>query len=156
MSAEKRTVGNRWSRTRTSFDSGDEMLTRQEQLDQVDINNIVARYATTGMWDHINPVEPVFGDISEANDLEQALTLVAEANSEFEELPSSVRNAAGNDPVRFREMLADPAGAYALQEAGLRFTRELPEPIAPAVQADPPTDSQGSPPAPPSEPSDAS
>lgn len=117
--------------------------TRQESRDSTDINLILKRYAQRGMFDHVAPVAPRFGDFSEVVSIEEAFDLVRQEQETFAKLPGEVRAAADNNPVRFREMLTSEAGVEALRAAGLRIsgdenlppTRKLGDPPAPAPQS---------------------
>lgn len=87
--------------------------------DQCDLNRIVKRYAQTGVWDHLSPRQPTYGDFTGARSLDEAYELVRQAEEEFYSLPADVREKAANDPVRFLEMLASEDGAEILRQAGL-------------------------------------
>lgn len=101
---------------------------KQSFKDDCDINLIVKRHAQRGLWDHINPVEPKYGDFSKATDLQTAIELVTAAEESFFELPAAVRTVVDNDPVQFLNALADEDGFRDLVEAGLP-TETQPEPI---------------------------
>lgn len=122
------TVRCRSKRKRVTAPESDEVLTQQHMADATDINRIVQRYAQTGMWDHINPREPMYGDFTEANSLQEAFEIIRNAEADFQKLPSAVRKAASYDPAEMLRMLASPEGAFALQEAGLPFVNAIPNP----------------------------
>ena len=111
--------------------SSDEVLVQEHQALSADINEIVRRFAQTGMWDHINPREPMYGDFSEATDLASAFAIIHKAQADFEKLPSAVRKAADHNPAKLAEMLATQEGAFALQSAGLPFKDPIPDPFPP-------------------------
>lgn len=98
---------------------GTRSRTKQANRAETDINLMVARYKKTGVFSHINPRIPKYGDFSEAVQLEDAFNRVQQANREFMSLPAQVRALAQNDPVIFLEMLADEGGVAALKAAGL-------------------------------------
>lgn len=116
--------------TRVYAPSGGETKTKQAMADQCDVNLIVKRHAQTGMYDHLNPVEPQFGDVSQALDLEDAMNLVAEQESAFMQLPPEVREACDNDVPTYYRMIATEEGLEALEDAGLpvRWTEQTPDP----------------------------
>lgn len=95
--------------------------TKQSFKDECDINNVVRRYATTGMLSHVSRRQPTYGDFSSVTSLEQAIDLVAQLDDEFREMPSGIRAAADNNPLRYLEMLTSQAGVDRLAEAGLKF-----------------------------------
>lgn len=124
-----------------STEGGGEEITIQSERDNCDINLIVRRHAQTGMWTHLNPRQPHYGDFTGAKDLHAAIEQVREATENFAELPAAVRAAANNDPVQFLEMCADEAAFDHLVDEGLPvsdtyespYREEEPEPPAPAT-----------------------
>lgn len=121
--------------TRRPTPSGGETKTQQNMKTQTNINVIVASYKK-GIAPILNKKQPQYGDFSAAVDLHQAHQLVAEARKEFMELPSRIRDAAGNDPIQFLEMYADEGGRALLQNAGY----PAPEEAQNASQTIPQTD----------------
>ena len=93
--------------------------TKQGFTKDTDINRIVQQHASTGMWDHLNPRTPLYGDFSKAQDLFEALTLQREVEADFMEHPPEMRRLCQNDPVRWLEMRADVDGYHALVQAGM-------------------------------------
>lgn len=78
-------------RTRPTIDfTNVQSATKQSFRDEVNINNIVAKYQRTGLIDHVQDKRPRYGDIS-STDFKQAMDTVAEAKSLFETLPSASR-----------------------------------------------------------------
>lgn len=101
----------------------------------------MARFGQTGVWSHLAPVEPRYGDFSVSMELAEAMNLIDEAEAAFEVLPAKVRAAAENDPVRFAEMLASPEGVDILEKAGLPIDREISDhqDLPPRSLAEPPS-----------------
>lgn len=106
-------------RRRVVARSGGTDRTKQEFKDQCDINLVVKRHAQRGIYDHVNPRTPHYGDASQRIELDQALELVAISRESFLELPALVRRAAGNDPSTFLRMLEDEEDTQLLVAAGL-------------------------------------
>ena len=102
--------------------------TKQSFADDCNINLIVKRHAQRGLWDHLSPVAPRYGDFSKATDLQTAIELVTAAEEEFMQLPAAVRTLVDNDPVQLLNALADEDGFRDLVDAGLP-TETKPEPI---------------------------
>lgn len=109
----------RGTRNRVTYDCGTDSMTKQSFKDECDVNVVVRNHAQTGMWAHLNPLAPSYGDFSQAADLQTALRLVEEAQADFDQLPASVRSACRNNPVELLQHLADPAAAKALVDLGL-------------------------------------
>lgn len=94
--------------------------THQEMAEQCDVNRIVRRWREKGQSPHLQKGTPMYGDFSGASGLQDAIEQVEGAKKIFGELPALVREAAGNSPVQFLEMVADPEGLDILSEAGLQ------------------------------------
>lgn len=69
--------------------------TKQSFKDECDINNIVEKYQRTGAVSHANNYEAQYGDVNVA-DFQTAMNTVAQANTMFEDLPSSLREEFGD------------------------------------------------------------
>lgn len=100
---------------------------KQQFADDCDINLIVERHASTGLWDHLAKTQPTYGDYSAATDLHTAIQMVDEAEDRFMALPANVRSLCQNDPVNFLQRLADQQAFDELVQAGL--------PVGPEYQA---------------------
>ena len=85
-------------------------LTQQQFKEECDINNIIARYETTGLLtDPLHPGTriPQFGDFSNVPDYLHAQTIIARTREAFEALPSKIRDRFDNDPAQMLEFLQD-------------------------------------------------
>jgi len=109
------------SRERVTARSGGECATQQHMKDDCDINIIIKRHAETGNISHLNPKSPLYIDCTRVRDLQGAIHLVEEAEDNFATLPSAVRQACQNDPVKFINMLHTEEGTLELGEAGLEY-----------------------------------
>lgn len=129
--------------------SNDEPITKQYFKDECDINNILKNYNNTGQINHVNPSLGDYIDLPDALDLQSALEAVTQANSAFADLPSNVREAFQNDPVRFVMAVHDPSDANRkrLEGLGLINKREEPAAAAPQEQAAKPAPSPAATPA---------
>lgn len=96
----------------------DENRTEQQHKKDTNINYIMAKYQKTGVIDHVKKYGGQYMDVP-AIDYREAMTLVAEANSMFEELPSLARKKFQNDPEVFLEYVQDPNNKESLREMGL-------------------------------------
>jgi len=92
--------------------------THQEEAAACDINNIVRQYLKTGTVSHLAKREGFYADLS-GIDFKEAITLVEEAKSSFDSLPSAIRKRFNNSPVDFVEFIADPANKQVAQKMGL-------------------------------------
>lgn len=129
----ERTVRPRDFRKAIHPERGEKSLTKTDTGVETDINAIVSKFQRTGRFDHLNPMQPRYGDFSAVTDLQTAMLTVDQAWLEFEALPPSVRNAAHGDPKRLLSMLTTEEGCRALEAAGLEFAT----PQAPSVPSSP-------------------
>lgn len=98
---------------------GERSMTKQSFKDEADINTIVARHHAGAQTTYLNKAEGKFGDFSQTPGYKEQLDMVNQADMAFMDLPSAVREAAGNDAGQLLEMLDDPEGARELVDAGL-------------------------------------
>lgn len=113
-------------------------LTRQEFADECDINNIMAKYKTTGVLQHINATAPVYYDFSETPDLASALAMLREADEAFMRLPATARREFDNDPTKFVMFAEDPDNLPKMREWGLAEPEKAPDPIMKVEVVNPP------------------
>lgn len=92
--------------------------TKQSFKDDTNINNILARYARTGVLEFANRHEPRYGDVIGA-DFHAAMNIVANANSMFADLPAKLRNRFDNDPGQFLDFVQDPENTAEAERLGL-------------------------------------
>ena len=85
---------------------GTKTRTKSEFADEANINNIVKR-CMNGAAMPTGSRTPLFGDFSEVADFTSAQTLIAQANAEFEQLPSDVREKFGNNVSDLMDFLDD-------------------------------------------------
>lgn len=113
---------------------GGELMTKQAEKDETDINVIMANYKQTGvMAPELRT--PVYGDFSAEIELRDALDLVQEANESFARLPAAVRAMAQNSPLEFERMMASEGGVAALKAVGLEMAPPKPDPLTAADRA---------------------
>jgi len=82
-----------------SIDKFDESLAQQHFANEVNINQIIARYNKTGVMPS-GDVQPSFGDFGSMADFQSAQTLIAQAKQSFDLLPSDLRYRFNNDPAQ--------------------------------------------------------
>lgn len=81
--------------------------TKQSELEACDINNIMARYATTGVITHFASGQPLYGDFSEVEDYQASLNKVMSAEERFNSLPSDIRKKFDYNPQKMVEFILD-------------------------------------------------
>ncbi len=93
-------------------------LTKQEFLEESEINNILAKYEKTGLIDHVKQ-HSGYADMPSGLDFQMASQMTIEAQIAFDELPAAVRREFNNDPFEFLEFVADPDNVERMGELGL-------------------------------------
>lgn len=112
--AERRSVKPRVADIQPGIDGA-----KQSMKAECDINNIVNNYMRTGQLQHVGGGEPQYGFVP-AVTFHEALNIVAEARSLFEELPAQARKRFRNDPGVFLAYMEKGEGsAQELVDMGL-------------------------------------
>lgn len=114
-----------------SFDP-EESKTQQQFAEEVNINNIVARYGITGELPFSGKV-PLSGDFTEVTDFHSAMNLVLEAQEAFDSLSADLRSRFKHDPGELIAFLEDPKNREEAEKLGL--VNKPPEKTRDAVQA---------------------
>lgn len=113
-----------------------ESMTRQSEAAECDINNIMAKYAVTGMLPQLVEQSPSYGDFSSMPDYIESQNIVAFAKSQFAALPAETRAFFQNDPGQMLDYVdkhfptAGPEREVALKnltKLGLTKPIELPK-----------------------------
>lgn len=130
------------ARVRFQVDFGDEISrAKQSFRDECDINKLLAKYQRTGVLEHVRRHGLEYG-FAPAVDFKEAMDIVAQGNSMFEELPSSLRKRF-ETPEAFLEFVQDPENKEEMRELGLL----RPDAPVPAQAAEAATEEPTEPPA---------
>jgi len=108
-------------------------LTQQQFADEVNINNIIARYQTTGVLPKGGT--PVFGDFSNIQDFQSAQDAIATAKQAFEALPPYLRRRFNNDPAQLLSFIEDDDNRYEAEKLGLVPKKEVKPTETPVTKA---------------------
>jgi phage internal scaffolding protein len=92
--------------------------TEQAHKTECDMNFILKDYARTGFIRHAKENQGRYDDIA-VQDFQQAMFIVAQANSMFEELPSKVRKEFHNDPSQFLSFVQNPENESKMRKLGI-------------------------------------
>jgi len=117
----------------------DPSLAKQASRKECDINFIMEKYQKTGAISHFQKHSGSY-DFASGIDFQEAMQLVAEGRSVFEDLPSSIRTRFKNDPGEFLDFCQDPDNLEEMRELGLTRA-DLPEaeaevPVVPVPAAE--------------------
>lgn len=105
---------------RVQFHPVGESRTKQSFQAECDINNILAKYAKTGLIDHVKKHGGYYGDLPLSNDFQTNLHAIMEAQASFDSLPANIRDRFQNDPARFLAFVEDPENGEEMVALGLR------------------------------------
>ena len=95
---------------------------KQEFKQDCDLNHIIARMTKTGQVPaHIRQGQYVQQG---PTDLHQAMNIVAEAKSMFQEVPSEIRREFDHDPIKFLEFVNNPDNAEKASQLGIGLAPE--------------------------------
>jgi phage internal scaffolding protein len=96
-----------------------ESLTQQHFAEESEINNIIRSHDRNGVIDHIHRGNAIYGDFSNITDLSDALIQIKEAQQEFLNIPSEIREKFKNDAGEFFKFASNPDNESELQKMGL-------------------------------------
>ncbi len=99
--------------------------TKQSFKDECDINKILKKFEKTGAIHHYATNAGNYGDTTQPQ-LHDALNIVANANTMFEELPATLRKKFNNDPGQFLEFVQNPKNLEEMRELGLAKQKAIP------------------------------
>lgn len=123
----------RYERRPVRLSSSMPSLTVQSDMADTLIPNIFAQHGLDALATHTR--SPIFGDFTDApTSLQEAYDRILDAQANFMELPSAVRERFANDPMRLLSFLADPANRAEAEKLGLVNVSPA-APAAPAVKA---------------------
>lgn len=114
---------SRWNAATDPKERGDltefgKSRTKQAELKDSDINNIMRKFEKTGLLPVRNG-RPMYGDFSHISTYQDALLQIQEANNAFASLPGAVRARFKNDPAAFVAFADDPNNLEELIKMGL-------------------------------------
>lgn len=92
----------------TGLECCDVSLTQQQFEEEANINNIIARYESTGILGDpfaVATAQPMYGDFSSVTDFHTAQNIIAHSMQAFEQLPAITRKYFENNPAKMLEFL---------------------------------------------------
>lgn len=98
---------------------GDERITEQEHKDECDINNILKKYQTSGLLDHVNTYQGNYQDCIDVGDYFEAQQKISYAQEMFASLPSQIRDRFSNEPANFLEFVQNEDNKDEMIKLGL-------------------------------------
>lgn len=101
------------------IDCSEPVLTQQHFKNDCDIDQILAKYARTGTFDHLASRNGDYSDLLDATDFHDCMNRVIEAQEVFNSIPAHVRARFQNDPAQFLEFVSNPANRNEMVRMGL-------------------------------------
>lgn len=121
----------------------DVRMAQQSFKDEVDINNIMAKYDRQDAIDLLKAqVTGRYVDLASYGDYHAACNKVLAADAAFLELPAKIRNIFDNDPAKFLEFVHDPKNSEKAVEIGLAAAPKQPKEEPKASDATPPAEAK--------------
>lgn len=101
--------------------------TRQEFLEECDVNGIMERFERSGVWPYPEvDMSPRYFDATDVPDLQTAMAVLIDAEAAFMSLPARVRREFDNSALAFVAYAQDPANLEQMRAWGLAPPEEAP------------------------------
>ena len=104
---------------RVQLECQDSSLTHQSFKENCDINNILKKYESTGLVEHLNNHNGNYGNFLDAPSYQEALNHVINTEHMFNSVPANIRAKFNNDPAQFLEFVQNPDNKEELISLGL-------------------------------------
>ena len=105
--------------SRCWFETEGESMTQQHFAEESEINNILRSHDRNGVIEHIHRGNAIYADFSGITDLSDALHQIKEAQQEFLNVPSEIREKFQNDAGQFFKFASDENNLDELRKMGL-------------------------------------
>lgn len=106
-------------------------LTEQHHKESCDIRFIMKKAEKTGMVSHLQKTEGRYIDMASRPDFDDAMNIIASANSMFETIPSRIREKFHNNPAIWLEYIQNPENREDMLSLGFTDTH------LPPIEAEP-------------------
>lgn len=117
---------------RVQITNFEKTLTKQSFRDECNINNIMAKFAVTGVLPETDETRGYYGDVSSLQDYQTSLNQVLKTQEVFSNLPSKIRTRFDNDPAQFVDFVSNPNNVSEMEALGLlKVEYDMPN-VAPA------------------------
>jgi phage internal scaffolding protein len=105
--------------SRCWFETTGDSMTQQHFAEESEINNILRSHDRNGVIEHIHRGNAIYGDFSNITDFSDALYQIKEAQQEFLNIPSEIREKFQNDAGQFFKFASNPDNLQELRDMGL-------------------------------------
>ena len=110
----------------------DPSLSDQQWKEDCDTNTILQKFTKTGQVTHLAKRQGSFADVSNVEELLPSLMKLKNAEQEFSQLPSTIRNRFNNSPIELLKFIQNPDNREEAIKLGL-----IPEPEKPGPEKSP-------------------
>jgi phage internal scaffolding protein len=117
-------------RVRVAIDCSEPVITKQAYKDECDVNNIIKRWARTGLMEHVARYQGSYVDLPDEIDYKASMDALLDAQEAFASLPSKVRQRFENDPVQFLQFVHEPGNEEEMRALGLLPNQSINTPTA--------------------------
>lgn len=111
---------------RVTASTGGRIMVEQQHKNRTDINKIVSKINKTRQVP-IMSGSPLWGDFSDVGSFHECKNRVLQAEADFLQIPSGIRDRFNQDPEQLTEFLNNPENRSEAEELGL-IARVEPEP----------------------------
>lgn len=102
-------------------------MTEQSHKDACDIRLIMDRAQRTGMLTHRVATEGQYQNLASRPQFDEAMRIIAHANTVFETIPAKIREQFNHDPAKFLEYIENPENRANMKEMGFDTSHLPPE-----------------------------
>lgn len=111
-------------RKRVSVSFPKQGRTKRSFLQECDINTIVRKFNQNGQLTNQIKNNPIYANFADLPTYQEALNTVINAQEQFDNLPSELREKFHNEPSEFLAFVKDPSNNEELVKLGLATERE--------------------------------
>ena len=104
---------------RIRTENNEQSMTKQNLIDQADINKLIKSHGVTHIVQNANALEALYGIEITSMDLQDAQQMIYDAEKLFNEVPSELRKKFGNDAGAFIDYATNPDNLSEMQKMGL-------------------------------------
>tara|TARA_B100000965_G_C19582630_1_gene754311 strand:+ start:1988 stop:2446 length:459 start_codon:yes stop_codon:yes gene_type:complete len=116
------------------FNTVGESMTQEQFAEESEINNIIRSHDRNGVIEHINRGNAIYADFSGITDFSDALEQIREAQQEFQNIPSEIREKFQNDAGQFFKFASNPDNLDEMRQMGLANPEQSTAmPVEPAI-----------------------
>lgn len=94
-------------------------MTKTSFKDECDVNNIMAKFRTQGVLDHVRHTKGQYGDFTSAPEYHKAMNEILKAEEMFATVPAHIRKKFDNSAEKFLSFVQDKENYDEMKKLGL-------------------------------------